>query len=51
MANMVTLVFSMVKCSVLKVEFILVNRVQNLILNELAFVLSPIINLTAVLFL
>ena len=49
MANMVILGFSMVKWSILEVEFILINRGKKLNLNELASVLSPIINLTAVL--
>ena len=51
MVSMVILVFSMVKGSILEVEFILISRGKKLNLNELASVLSPIINLTAVLFL
>ena len=51
-ANMVILVFSIkVKGSVHEVEFILISRGKKLNLNELASILSPIINLTAVLFL
>ena len=37
--------------SILEVEFILISRGKKLNQNELASILSPIINLTAVLFL
>ena len=51
MGSMAILVFSiMVKGSILEVETILISRGKRLTLNELASVLSPIINLTAVLF-
>ena len=53
MASMVIFVFSMIKGSILEVEFILISRGKKLNQNELASVLSPtfIINLTAILFL
>ena len=51
MASMVVLVFNMVKGSILEDEFILNSRGKKLNQNELASVLSPIISLTAVLFL
>ena len=53
MASMVILVLSMVKGSILEVEFILISRGKKLNSNKLASVLSPtcIIYLAAVLFL
>ena len=42
---MVVLVFNMVKGSILEVEFILISKGKKLNKNELASVLSPIINL------